>query len=83
MQRNFRGIKFFGVLTLICGIILICLYDSGKFPFLGTILLPESNGTYCDVVIEQIHENILFGDVLIMGAQILAGFRLIFQQAIN
>ena len=84
MQRNFRDIKFFGMLTLICGIILICLYDSGKFPFWGTnIPMPKSNGNYCDVLIEESHENIIFGDVLIMGAQIIAGFRLIYQQAIN
>ena len=84
MQRNFRGIKFFGMLTLICGIILICLYDSGKFPSWGTnIPIPNSNGNYCDVLIEESHENIIFGDVLIMGAQIIAGFRLIYQQAID
>ena len=59
MQRNFRGIKFFGMLTLICGIILICLYDSGKFPSWGTnIPIPNSNGNYCDVLIEESHENI-------------------------
>ena len=45
--------------------------------------MPKSNGNYCDVLIEESHENIIFGDVLIMGAQIIAGFRLIYQQAIN
>ena len=81
MQSNFRPIKFFGMLTLICGIVLICLYDSGTFPFQGTnIPMPESNNSYCDLLIEESHENIIFGDVLIMGAQIIAGIRMIYQQ---
>ena len=82
MQRNFRVIRLFGMFTLICGIILICLYDSGTSPFSGTNI-PLPNNSYCDILMEESHVNIIFGDVLIMGAQIIAGLRMIYQQVIN
>ena len=84
MHRNFRDTRFyFGMPALISGIVLICLYDSGIYPFKGTNkpLPPITNDSYCDdILIENSHHNIISGDGLIICAQIVAVIRMIYQQ---